>query len=81
MVGDYERRIFSIMRDRGFTLSEAIHEDLCDFEIDISSVFDIVDYMEEQLGDLDKVQLLMSIYVGDEPDYIISDFNEKKKED
>lgn len=65
----YESRIIGIMRDRGFTLCEAIHEDLCDNEIDVSSVFDVADYLEEQLKDLDKVQLIMSIYVGDAPDF------------
>lgn len=67
-IGSYEHRIIIIMIDENCTFSEAMLIDFKMHNIDISSVFDLVDYLEEQLGCLDKVQHMMDIYNGKLPD-------------
>lgn len=65
---DYERRIVDFMRKENMTLLEAMSYDMEIACIDVSSVLGICDYLEEQLGNLDKVQYYMMIYTGQEPD-------------
>jgi DNA-binding Xre family transcriptional regulator len=65
---DYERRIIDLMRAEKLTLLEAMHYDMEIACIDFSSVLGICDYLEEQLGDLNKVEYYMMIYTGQAPD-------------
>lgn len=65
---NYELRIVELMRDENLTLQEAMHFDMEMACVDISSVIGICDYLEEQLGNLDKVQYYMMIYTGQSPD-------------
>jgi hypothetical protein len=65
---NYERRIIELMRDEGLTLLEAIDYDMEIACVDSSSVLGICDYLEEQLGDLNKVEYYMMIYTGQAPD-------------
>lgn len=64
----YEERIIKIMSDCNCTFAAAMQKDFESIQLDTSSVFDLVDYLEFQLGDLDKVAYIMGIYVGNEPD-------------
>lgn len=66
--GTYEKELIVIMIDMDCTLSEAIHTDLLNNNVDIKSVFDIVDYMELKFENLDKVQYYMNVYTGNAPD-------------
>lgn len=66
--GEYEKELIVIMIDMNYTLSEAIHADLLNHNVDIKSVFDIVDYMEFKFENLDKVQYYMNVYTGNAPD-------------
>lgn len=64
----YERRIIRIMAAENCTFSAAMFIDFRSANLDVSSVFDLTDYLEEQLGNLDTVGYMMGIYVGNEPD-------------
>lgn len=66
--GEYEKELINIMIDMNYTLADAIHMDMSNRQVDMKSVFDMVDYMELRLGDLDKVQYYMNVYTGNVPD-------------
>lgn len=67
---DYFERIGFYMKDCGFSLSEAMYQDICDNEIDPDDVYDLTDYLEEQTGDLSLVQFLLQVYFGYTDDYV-----------
>jgi hypothetical protein len=60
----YEHRLVALMRKDNLTLLEAMSYDMEIACIDVSSVLGICDYLEEQLGDLNKVEYYMMIYTG-----------------
>ena len=64
----YEKILIDIMIDMDATLSDAMYMDMLNNGVDVKSVFDIVDYMELKLGNLDKVQYYMNVYSGILPD-------------
>ncbi len=68
----YEKTIVEIMMDEKCTLADAIDIDLDIHGIDKKSVIDVVDHLETQLKDLNKVNLLMGIYTGRYPDMRLS---------
>lgn len=66
----YETDIIQIMVDLNCSLVEALEVDFDMNSVDKSSVVTLVDYLEYRLkGDLDKVNLLMQVYTGNEPDF------------
>lgn len=66
----YEKDIVQIMVDLNCSLVEALEVDFDMNSVDKSSVVTLVDYLEYRLkGDLDKVNLLMQVYTGNEPDF------------
>lgn len=65
---DYEKRLVEIMYEEDVTLSEALYIDFWANEVDMKSVFDMVDYLESRLENLDKVQYYMEVWTGDAPD-------------
>ncbi len=64
----YERGIVEIMINEQCTLVDALDIDFDAHLVDKESVIDMVDYLEERLKDLNKVNLLMNIYTGRYPD-------------
>lgn len=64
----YEKGIVEIMVNEQCTLVDALDIDFDANLIDKESVIDMVDYLEERLNDLNKVNLLMNIYTGRYPD-------------
>lgn len=64
----YESYLVSLMQRKKLTLVEALNFDFKNLNIDTSSVFEICDYLEEKLKDLDRVQYYMLIYTGQQPD-------------
>lgn len=79
-IESYEKKIILIMIDEKCTFSEAM---LIDFEannLDTSSVFDLTDYLEEQLPTLDQVEYMMDIYVGRKPDMKLRALENGKKD-
>lgn len=65
---DYEKHLLSIMFEEDVTLTEAMYVDFWTNEIDMKSVFDLVDYLEAKLENLDKVQYYMEVWSGTVPD-------------
>lgn len=78
---DFEKELINIMVDEKCTMSEALGYAFSLYNVDTNSVFDLVDFLEEQLYDLDKVQAMMMIYTGQMPDLqltrLIDDGKEK----
>lgn len=64
----YEKGIVEIMVNEQCTLVDALDIDFDAHRVDKESVIDMVDYLEERLKDLNKVNLLMNIYTGRYPD-------------
>lgn len=64
----YEKGIVEIMVNERCTLVDALDIDFDAHRVDKESVIDMVDYLEERLKDLNKVNLLMNIYTGRYPD-------------
>lgn len=66
----YESVLIDIMRG-GNTLSEALDLDMWNNGIDRQSVYDVTDYLETRLKNLDKVGYYMGIYTGLHPDIML----------
>ena len=71
-VETYEQHIIKIMLYDKFMLSEAIDLDFEMNMLDKDSIFDLVDYLEEQLVDLSKVAFYMDVYTGRINDFKLS---------
>lgn len=70
-ITEYEKVIIEVMIDEGCSLATAM-EIVFDMNgVDKKSVVDTVEYLEEQLKDLDKVEWFMDIYVGRKPNMIL----------
>ena len=67
-INSYEKRIIVIMIDEKCSFLNAMYIDFETNNVDMSSVFDIVDYLESQLETLDQVEYMMDIFVGRSPD-------------
>lgn len=73
-IDPYEKRLILLMIDEEVTLSEAVIMDMFNNMVDINSVFDMCDYLEEQLENLDHVEYYMDIVTGRRPDqYLVKD--------
>lgn len=68
----YEQKLVEIMIDENCTLAAALEIDFDQHMVDKESVIGMVDYLEEMLTDLDKVELLMNIYTRRTPDMYLS---------
>ena len=68
----YEQTLVEIMLDENCTLAAALEIDFDQNTVDKESVIGIVDYLEEMLTDLNKVELLMDIYTRRAPDMYLS---------
>lgn len=66
---DFEKELINIMVDEKCTMSEALGYAFSSYNVDTNSVFDMVDFLEDKLYDLDKVQTFMMIYTGQVPDF------------
>jgi hypothetical protein len=61
---DFEKELIDIMVDEKCTMSQALGYAFSAYNVDTNSVFDLVDFLEERVYDLDKVQAMMMIYTG-----------------
>jgi hypothetical protein len=81
---DFEKKLIEIMISEKCTMSEAIGNAFSSNGIDQTNLFDMVDFLEEQVYDLDKVQAMMMIYNGQISDFhlvrLIEDGKAKNKE-
>jgi len=70
-ITEYEKTLIEIMIDERCSLAEAMRIIFDMKGVDKKSVVDTVEYLEEQLEDLDKVEWFMDIYVGRKPNMIL----------
>lgn len=68
----YEQKLVEIMIDENCTLAAALEIDFDQKMVDKESVIGMVDYLEEMMTDLNKVELLMNIYTRRAPDMYLS---------
>jgi hypothetical protein len=66
---EFEKELIGIMIDEQCTLSQALDYAFSTYNVDTNSVFDLVDFLEERVYDLDKVQMLMMIYTSQTSDF------------
>jgi len=67
----YEETLIETMWEYRVSLAEAIYMELQGYNVDTSNVYDVVDFLEERLENLDKVQYYMQVYTGQQPDVIL----------
>lgn len=63
----YEEHLLVYMA-KGASLKQALMLDFIYNKVDITNVFDLVEYLEEKLEDLDKVKFYMDVYTNQSPD-------------
>lgn len=76
---DFEKELIDIMVDEKCTMSEALGYAFSLYNVDTNSVFDLVDFLEERVHDLDKVQMMMMIYTGKIPDFQLTRLDNGKE--
>lgn len=65
----YLKHLNRNMKVCGFTLQDSIVHDLLMNDIELESIYDVVDFLEMNCGkDMKVVSFLMSIYTGQIPD-------------
>lgn len=61
---DFEKNLVEIMSQHNLSMREALLRMFVLNGIDTNSVFSLVDFLEEMLYDLNKVQFFMMVYTG-----------------
>ena len=74
----YESELIEIMWYEEVSLKEALFIDMWGHEVNLHSVYDVVDYLESKLVDLDKVQYYMQVYTGQLPDVGLKPLDDKE---
>lgn len=67
----YEATIINKMWIGNLSLGEALYVDMWDHSVDTDDVYNMVDFLEERLENLDKVQYYMMVMTGQCPDVIL----------
>lgn len=82
-LSDFERDVIDAMITETCTMSEALDILFKVYEVDTKSVIDLVDFLEEMVYDLDKVQMIMEVYTEQVPDLYIREliYDENQKKD
>lgn len=82
-LSDFERDVIDVMITETCTMSEALDILFKVYEVDTKSVIDLVDFLEEMVYDLDKVQMIMEVYTEQVPDLYIREliYDENQKKD
>lgn len=82
-LSDFERDVIDVMITETCTMSEALDILFKVYEVDTKSVIDLVDFLEEMVYDLDKVQMIMEVYTEQVPDLYLKEllYDEKQKKD
>jgi hypothetical protein len=79
---NFEKELVEIMIDEECTMSTALNYAFSNHKVDTSSVITIVDFLEEMLYDLDKVEFFMKVYTGQVTDlHLVEMIDNEKKED
>ena len=82
-LSDFERDIIEVMLNETCTMSEALDILFKAYEVDTKSVISLVDFLEEMLYDLDKVQMMMEVYTEQVSDFYLRElsYDEKQSKD
>jgi hypothetical protein len=82
-LSDFERDIIEVMITETCTMSEALDILFKAYEVDTKSVISLVDFLEEMLYDLDKVQMMMEVYTEQVADFYLREllYDEKKDDE
>lgn len=75
---EYESVLIEIMYYDDVTLKEALYIDMWANEVNLHSIYDIVDYLEKKLIDLNKVQYYMQVYTDQLSDVGLKPLNGKE---
>jgi hypothetical protein len=80
VASDFEKELVQIMILESCTMQTALSYAFSSYKVDVESVFDLVDFLEYMIYDLDKVQYFMQVYTGQVPDLHLVELldNEKK---
>lgn len=78
-----EKHLVEVMIEKDCSFATALNYIFITNSVDIESVFDIVDFLEEGLPDLDTVAYFMKIWSGEENDLELrlDSENEKQKKE
>jgi hypothetical protein len=76
----FEQLLVEIMIDDDCAMSEALDSAFSSHGVNTDNVFDLVDFLESQLYDLDKVQTMMMVYTGKIPDFYLTRIIDNEKE-
>jgi len=81
VASDFEKELVEIMILESCTMQTALSYAFSSYNVDVESVFDLVDFLEYMIYDLDKVQYFMQVYTGQVPDlYLVELLNDEKKD-
>jgi len=81
VASDFEKELIQIMILESCTMQTALSYAFSAYHVDHESVFDLVDFLEYMVYDLDKVQFLMQVYTGQIPDMQLKDYVNGEKKD
>lgn len=76
---NFEKEVVDVMVNEKCTMREALDYIFFYHEVDTDNVFDLVDFLEKRLYDLDKVQTIMMVYTGQSPDFQLTRFADDGK--
>ena len=82
-LSDFERDIIDVMITETCTMTEALDILFRIYEVDTKSVIDLVDFLEEMVYNLDKVQMIMEVYTEQVADFYLRElsYDEKQNKD
>lgn len=80
MINDFEKQLVEIMISESCTFNQALKIVFDVHEVDTTSVFDLVDFLEDRVEDLNTVGYYMNIWTGRENDLILKETSPKGDE-
>ena len=81
VASDFEKELVQIMIFESCTMQTALSYAFSAYKVDVESVFDLVDFLEYMIYDLDKVQYFMQVYTGQVPDLHLVELLDNEKKD
>ena len=66
--GDYSKELVELMYLNKLTLSGALEQDFMNKNIPLDDVYELTDYLETKIDNLDIVEYFMAVYCGNCPD-------------
>jgi arginine/lysine/ornithine decarboxylase len=73
-LSEFEKFLVNLMIIEECSLQQALDLSFCIYGVDRSSVFDLVDFLETMVHDLNIVHMLMNVYTGQVNDFDLEGF-------